>query len=81
MTLVGEDTQAQTRQALCNLGIVLQAANSAFEKVVKTTIFLHIVSIDLRRYGLSMYGYTCQVIELLMTSAVANDKVGEVLKR
>src|SRR6185312_11654134 len=38
--LAGEDAAAQARQALANLGAVLQAAGMSFENVVKTTIFL-----------------------------------------
>ncbi|KAJ8950615.1 hypothetical protein NQ318_010814 [Aromia moschata] len=40
MKLVEGDVTTEARQALCNLGIILQAANSAYDKVVKTTIFL-----------------------------------------
>ncbi|XP_060520357.1 rutC family protein UK114 [Cylas formicarius] len=40
MKLVEGDVSAETRQALKNLGHILQAANSSYDKVVKTTIFL-----------------------------------------
>lgn len=35
-----EGVEAQTRQALANLAVILQAAGATFEDVVKTTIFL-----------------------------------------
>ncbi|MGQ9491477.1 MAG: RidA family protein [Anaerolineae bacterium] len=35
-----EGVEAQTRQALANLAVILQAAGATFENVVKTTIFL-----------------------------------------
>jgi 2-iminobutanoate/2-iminopropanoate deaminase len=38
--LVGADAAAQARQAMRNLGAVLEAAGARFEDVVKTTIFL-----------------------------------------
>ena len=38
--LVGEDAAAQARQALQNLGAVLQAGGMTYADVVKTTIFL-----------------------------------------
>jgi len=38
--LAGDDIVAQTRQALDNLGAVLEAAGANFADVVKTTIFL-----------------------------------------
>jgi 2-iminobutanoate/2-iminopropanoate deaminase len=38
--LVGTDVATQARQALANLGEVLQAAGMSFSNVVKTTIFL-----------------------------------------
>lgn len=38
--LVGEDIEAQTKQVLENLGAVLSAAGSGFERVLKTTCFL-----------------------------------------
>jgi 2-iminobutanoate/2-iminopropanoate deaminase len=36
----GADVEAQTRQVMTNLAAVLAAAGSAFQHVVKTTIFL-----------------------------------------
>jgi len=40
-TLVGEgDVQAQTRQCLENLRLVLEAAGSSLGRVVKTTVFI-----------------------------------------
>jgi 2-iminobutanoate/2-iminopropanoate deaminase len=36
----GGDVEAQTRQALANLGAVLAAAGASFSHVVKTTIYL-----------------------------------------
>jgi 2-iminobutanoate/2-iminopropanoate deaminase len=36
----GDDVQSQTRQALTNLGAVLDAAGSGLARVVKTTVFL-----------------------------------------
>jgi len=38
--LVGDDIEAQTEQALRNLGAVLVASGSALEAIVKTTVFL-----------------------------------------
>lgn len=38
--IVGEDAAAQARQALQNLGAVLQAGGMTYADVVKTTIFL-----------------------------------------
>lgn len=38
--MAGEGVQEQTRQALQNLAAVLEAAGSALEQVVKTTVFL-----------------------------------------
>ncbi len=38
--IVGEDTAAQTRQALTNLQAILEAAGSSLNQVVKTTVFL-----------------------------------------
>ncbi len=35
-----EGIEAQTRQALANLAVILEAAGASFEDVVKTTIFL-----------------------------------------
>jgi 2-iminobutanoate/2-iminopropanoate deaminase len=43
----GADVEAQTRQVVANLGALLAAAGSAFQHVVKTTIFLT----DLGDYG------------------------------
>ncbi|KAJ8930061.1 hypothetical protein NQ314_017184 [Rhamnusium bicolor] len=40
MKLVEGDVATEARQALKNLGYILQAGNSAYDKVVKTTIFL-----------------------------------------
>lgn len=37
---VGDDARAQTEQIMKNIAAVLTAGGSAFEKVVKTTIFL-----------------------------------------
>lgn len=41
MRLVEGDFTIEVRQALRNLGAILQAANSSFEKVVKVTVFLN----------------------------------------
>jgi 2-iminobutanoate/2-iminopropanoate deaminase len=38
--MIEGDVEAQTRQALANLGAVLAAADATFAHVVKTTIFL-----------------------------------------
>lgn len=38
------DVEAEARQALTNMGLILQAANCTFKNVVKTTIFLSDVS-------------------------------------
>lgn len=38
--VVGEDITAQTEQVMKNLGAVLSAAGSSYEKAVKTTCFL-----------------------------------------
>ena len=38
--LAGPDIESQTRQALENLGAVLEAAGSCLDHVVKTTVFL-----------------------------------------
>lgn len=40
MRLVEGEFTIEVRQALRNLGAILQAANSSFEKVVKVTVFL-----------------------------------------
>lgn len=40
MVLVGDDIETQTRQALKNLEIVLNAAGLTLQNVVKTTVFL-----------------------------------------
>ena len=39
-TLVGNTIEEQTEQVMKNLGAVLEAAGSSFEKAVKTTCFL-----------------------------------------
>ena len=36
----GDDIATQTRRALTNLGGILEAAGSSFDRVVKTTVFL-----------------------------------------
>ncbi len=36
----GETIQEQTEQALANLGAILEAAGSGFDRLVKTTVFL-----------------------------------------
>ena len=41
MKLVPGGIEAETRQALKNLGQVLEAADSSYEKVIKATILLH----------------------------------------
>jgi 2-iminobutanoate/2-iminopropanoate deaminase len=41
MELVEGGIEAQTRQALTNLKIILEVANSGLNFVVKTTVFLH----------------------------------------
>lgn len=38
--LVEGDIEAQTERVMANLGAVLEAAGSGFDKVVKTTVFL-----------------------------------------
>jgi len=38
--LVGGDISAQTRRAITNLGEILKAAGSSFDRVVKTTVYL-----------------------------------------
>jgi len=40
MEIVGESAKAQAQQVMKNLGAVLEAAGSSFDKVVKTSIFL-----------------------------------------
>ncbi|ENN71586.1 rutC family protein UK114 [Dendroctonus ponderosae] len=40
MKLVEGDVSTETRQALRNLGEILHAADSAYDKVIKTTIFM-----------------------------------------
>jgi len=40
MVIVEGDIQVQTRQVLHNLAAVLEAAGSALDRVVKTTVFL-----------------------------------------
>lgn len=40
MKLVEGEFSAEVRQALRNLGAILHAGNSSFDKVVKVTIFL-----------------------------------------
>ncbi|KAJ8922105.1 hypothetical protein NQ315_004037 [Exocentrus adspersus] len=40
MKIVEGDVTTETRQALRNLGYILQAGNSSYDKVVKSTIFL-----------------------------------------
>ncbi|XP_066257659.1 rutC family protein UK114 [Euwallacea similis] len=40
MKLVSGDVCAETRQALRNLGQILQAAESSFDRVIKSTIFM-----------------------------------------
>ncbi|KAF5276510.1 hypothetical protein FQA39_LY06579 [Lamprigera yunnana] len=45
--LVPGGTAAETRQALINLGHILEAANSGYQKVVKTTILLQ----DIKDFG------------------------------
>jgi 2-iminobutanoate/2-iminopropanoate deaminase len=39
-SLVEGGVEAETRQALVNLGVILEAAGSGLERVVKTTVFL-----------------------------------------
>lgn len=43
-TLVGDDIVTQTEQVMKNLGAVLSAAGSSYEKAVKTTCFLANIS-------------------------------------
>ena len=38
--ITGETIQEQTEQALANLGAILEAAGSGFDRLVKTTVFL-----------------------------------------
>jgi 2-iminobutanoate/2-iminopropanoate deaminase len=38
--ITGATIQEQTEQALANLGAILEAAGSGFDKLVKTTVFL-----------------------------------------
>lgn len=40
MKLVEGDVSCETRQALRNLGFILQAAESSYDKVIKTTIYM-----------------------------------------
>lgn len=40
MTLVGEDVQTQTAQAIRNLEAVLKAGGTTLQNVIKTTVFL-----------------------------------------
>ncbi|XP_066149281.1 rutC family protein UK114 isoform X2 [Euwallacea fornicatus] len=40
MKLVGGDVRAEARQAFKNLGQILQAAKSSYDKVIKSTIFM-----------------------------------------
>jgi reactive intermediate/imine deaminase len=40
MKLVGEDVQEQAKQALTNIGHILEEAGSSFANVVKTTVLL-----------------------------------------
>jgi len=40
MTLVGEDVQTQTAQAIRNLAAVLEAGGTTLQNVAKTTVFL-----------------------------------------
>lgn len=40
MDFVSDDVQQQTKKALENLGAILEAAGSSFDKVVKTLIFV-----------------------------------------
>jgi 2-iminobutanoate/2-iminopropanoate deaminase len=39
-TMVQTDITAETHQVMCNLQAVLQAAQTGFENIIKTTIFL-----------------------------------------
>ena len=39
-TLVGDDIESQARQAMENLGVVLKAAGSSWDKVIKINCFL-----------------------------------------
>ncbi|XP_065061797.1 2-iminobutanoate/2-iminopropanoate deaminase-like [Rhopilema esculentum] len=40
MQFVSDDVQAQAKQALQNMGHILEAAGTSFDKVVKTTVLL-----------------------------------------
>lgn len=40
MEFVSDDVQEQTKQALKNMGHILEAGGSSFDKVVKTTVLL-----------------------------------------
>lgn len=40
MTIVGEEITAQTEQVMKNLGAVLEASGTSFDRVIKTTCFL-----------------------------------------
>ncbi|KAK4877288.1 hypothetical protein RN001_009794 [Aquatica leii] len=44
MKMVAGGVVAETRQALINLGHILEAADSGYEKVIKTTILLEDIS-------------------------------------
>ena len=41
--IVGEDTSAQTEQVMKNLGAILEAAGSSYEKTLKTTCFFSVM--------------------------------------
>ena len=38
--LVSGDIRAETRQAMTNVGAILSAAGSAFDRIIKTTLFI-----------------------------------------
>ena len=40
MTIVGEEIVAQTEQVMKNISAVLEASETSFDKVIKTTCFL-----------------------------------------
>jgi len=47
MEFVSQDVGEQTKQALTNMGHILEAAGSGFDKIVKTTILVA----DMKDYG------------------------------
>jgi len=50
-TVAGNDIESQTRQVMMNLEAILKAAGVGLDKVVKTTVFLSILTIFPRSIG------------------------------